>query len=163
MNVPVHNIIDNLTWTHGNHTVQGGVNWRLVGNNRFTNANSFNSASTNPYWIGSTVPDPGSLGLPAVGSGFSNNYLIAYANLVGTVPELDNVYNYTVNGNGQSASQLPDGATIPRQYRANEFEWFLQDTWRPLSNLTLTFGLRHTILQTPYDINGQQVSPEHRC
>ena len=88
VNVPVHNIIDNLSWTHGNHTVQGGVNWRLIGNNRSTNANSFNIASTNPYWIGSTVPDPGDIGLAPVGSGFSNNYLIAYANLVGTVPEL---------------------------------------------------------------------------
>jgi hypothetical protein len=159
VNVPVHNIVDNITWTHGNHTVQGGVNWRLVGNNRFTNANSFNSASTNPDWIGSTVPDPASLGLTPVGTGFSTQYLIAYANLVGTVPELDNVYNYTVNKNGQSASQLPDGSSIPREYRANEFEWFLQDTWRPLSNLTVTFGLRHTILQTPYDVHGQQVSP----
>ena len=160
VNVPVHNIIDNLSWTHGNHTVQGGVNWRLIGNNRFTNANSFNIASTNPYWIGSTVPDPGDIHLTPVGSGFSNNYLIAYANLVGTVPDLTNSYNYTVNAGGQSGSQLPDGATIPHEYRANEYEWFLQDTWRPLSNLTLTFGLRHTILQTPYDIHGQQVSPD---
>jgi len=24
-------------------------------------------------------------------------------------------------------------------------------------NLTITFGLRHTLLQTPYEINGQQV------
>lgn len=159
VSVPVHNIIDNITWTHGNHTIQGGVNWRLIGNNRSTNANSFNSASTNPYWIGSAIPDPSAVNGYPVGSGFSNNYLIAYANLVGTVPELDNVYNYKVNAGGNSATELADGAAILRQYRANEFEWFLQDSWRPLHNLTVTFGLRHTILQTPYETNGQQISP----
>jgi hypothetical protein len=159
VNVPVHNIIDNVTWTHGNHTIQGGVNWRLIGNNRFTNANSFNNASTNPYWIGSSIPDPSTVNGYPVGTGFSNNYLIAYANLIGTVPELTNSYNYAVSNNGQSGSQLPDAATIAHLYRANEFEWFLQDTWRPRPNLTLTFGLRHTILQTPYDTHGQQVSP----
>ena len=159
VNVPVHNIIDNVTWTHGNHTIQGGVNWRLIGNNRFTNANSFNNASTNPYWIGSSIPDPSTVNGYPVGTGFSNNYLIAYANLIGTVPQLTNSYNYAVSNNGQSGSQLPDAATIAHLYRANEFEWFLQDTWRPRPNLTLTFGLRHTILQTPYDTHGQQVSP----
>lgn len=159
VNVPVHNIIDNMTWTHGNHTIQGGGNWRLVGNNRFTNANSFNTASTNPYWIGSAIPDPSEVNGYPVGTGFSNNYLIAYANLIGTVPELTNSYNYTVGANGQSGSELADAATIAHRYRANEFEWFLQDTWRPQPNLTLTFGLRHTILQTPYDTHGQQVSP----
>ncbi|MGA9720185.1 MAG: TonB-dependent receptor [Acidobacteriaceae bacterium] len=159
VNVPVHNIIDNATWTHGNHTFQGGVNWRLIGNNRFTNANSFNSASTNPYWIGSDIPDPAAANGYSVNEGFGNSYLIAYANLAGTVPELDNSYNYAVNPDGLSGSQLADAATIAHRYRANEFEWFLQDSWRPLPNLTLTFGLRHTILQTPYDTHGQQVSP----
>lgn len=160
VNVPVHNVIDNVTWNHGNHTVQAGVNWRLIGNNRFTNGNSFNVTSTNPYWIGSSIPDPSTItGLPAVGDGFTNNYLIAYANLIGTVPDRTNSYNYSVNRGGNSASQLADGAVIPHRYRANEFEYFLQDSWRVRPNLTLTFGLRHTILQTPYDIDGQQVSP----
>ena len=35
----------------------------------------------------------------------------------------------------------------------------IQDSWRALPNLTLTFGLRHTILQTPWETNGQQVAP----
>jgi Carboxypeptidase regulatory-like domain len=159
VNVPVHNIIDNFTKTSGNHTIQGGVNWRLIGNNRFTNANSFNNASSNPYWMGSALPDPATINGFPVGTGFTNSYLIAYSNLVGTVPSLTNSYNYNVSADGQSGTEFSDGATIPRQYRANEFEWFLQDTWRPRPNLTLTFGLRHTILQTPHEINGQQVSP----
>ena len=53
----------------------------------------------------------------------------------------------------------PDGAFIERNFKTNEFEYFLQDSWRVRPNLTLTFGLRHTILQTPYETNGQQVAP----
>ncbi len=159
VNVPVHNIVDNLSWSKGSHTVQLGGNWRFVTNNRGTNANSFNAASSNPYWL-SDEPDPSTLGggVPAVSNGFSNSFLIAYANLVGTVPQLTNVYNYTVN-NTASGSLLGQGAFIGRSFRTNEFEYYLADTWRVTPKLTLTYGIRHTLLQTPYERNGQQVAP----
>ena len=35
----------------------------------------------------------------------------------------------------------------------------MQDSWRARPNLTLTFGFRHTILQTPYETKGQQIAP----
>ena len=54
---------------------------------------------------------------------------------------------------------MPDGAFINRHFKANEFEWYVQDSWRALPNLTVTFGLRHTILQTPWETHGQQVAP----
>jgi hypothetical protein len=159
VNVPVHNVIDNVTWTKGNHTLQGGGNWRYIMNNRATDANSFNNASTNPYWLGGSVPQPDSIGAPPVDGGFANSYLIAYANLIGAVPSVTSVYNYNVANNGQSGTLFPDGALIGRSFRSNEFEWFIQDTWKASPKLTLTLGLRHTILQTPYEIHGQQVSP----
>ena len=34
-----------------------------------------------------------------------------------------------------------------------------QDSWRARPNLTITFGIRHTILQTPWETKGQQVAP----
>ena len=48
---------------------------------------------------------------------------------------------------------------ISRDFKANEFEWYVQDSWRVKPNLTVTIGLRHTLLQTPYEVNGQQVAP----
>jgi len=54
---------------------------------------------------------------------------------------------------------FPDGTFINRHFKANEFEWYVQDSWRARPNLTITFGLRHTILQTPYEENGQQIAP----
>jgi hypothetical protein len=156
--VPVNNILDNLNWIKGNHSISLGGNWRGIQNNYVSDDNSFSGATTNPYWLGGSPPDPSTLGLPAVGSGFINSYLIAYATLVGTVPQINGQYNYTVSS-PTTATLLADGTTIGRHWHENEFEYYAQDSWRIRPNLTLTFGLRHTILQTPYDTKGQQVSP----
>ncbi len=159
VSVPVNNIVDNLNWTKGKHSIEVGGNWRLVHQNRNSTTNSFNNASTNPYWLAGSPPDPSTLpGLLPVDKGFSNSYEIAYANLTGVVPSVTDVYNYKVTS-PTSAALLGDGAPVARAFKQNEFEYFVQDSWRPLPNLTLTFGIRHTILQTPYETKGQQVSP----
>ncbi len=59
LSVPVNNIVDNLSWSKGKHSIQVGGNWRLVHQNHATNANSFNTASTNPSWMGGSTPQPG--------------------------------------------------------------------------------------------------------
>jgi hypothetical protein len=158
--IPVHNIVDTLTLTKGNHTITVGGNWRLVQNISDTDSNSFSNASTNPYWLGGNPPDPSSLGvgLPAVGSSFQNSYEIAYANILGTVPSATEVANYAITSQ-TSASLLAEGAFIPRHFKANEYEYYVQDSWRVKPNVTVTLGLRHTILQTPYETKGQEVSP----
>ena len=158
--VPVHNVVDTLTITKGNHTISVGVNWRLVQDETVTNGTSFNVASTNPYWLGGNPPDPSSLGtgLAPVGSGFSNSYAIAYASILGTVPSLTNNYNYQVNSPTQG-TVLGIGANIPRHFLANEMEGFVQDSWRMLPNLTVSAGVRYVLLQTPYEVNGQEIAP----
>jgi hypothetical protein len=158
--VPVNNIVDNFSLTKGKHNIEFGVNWRLIHQNRSSDANSYNSASTNPYWLKGNPPDPSSLGgsVPAVDPGFSNSYGIAYANLVGTVPSVTNIYNYEVTG-ATSGTLLADGAPISRHFSANEYETFLQDSWRILPNLTVTAGVRYTYLQTPWETKGQEVKP----
>ncbi len=158
VSVPVNNLIDNLTWTKGAHTLSFGANWRLVHQNRTGTGDSFNSASTNPYWLGGAPPDPTTLGLPPVDSGFENSYLVAYATLVGTVPSVTDVSNYEVTS-ATTGTLLADGAPVVRHFKANEYEGYIQDSWRAQPNLTVTFGLRYTLLQTPWETHGQQVAP----
>jgi len=158
VSVPVNNIVDNLSWSKGRHTIQAGANWRLVHQNRNSNSISFNSATSNPSWLGGDPPDPSTLGLDSVDGGFSSSYQQAFANLVGTIPEVNSQYNYAVSS-PTSGSLLADGAFIDRHFSANEYEWYVQDSWRVKPNLTLTFGVRHTILQTPWETKGQQVAP----
>lgn len=151
--VPVNNVVDNLTWSKGNHNLQFGVNWRLVHQNHRSDATTWQTASTNPYWLGGNAP-----GESSVSDGFANSYEIAFANLVGTVPSLTNSYNYHVDS-AQSGTLLPDGVFLDRHFKANEFEWYVQDAWRPTQKLVITYGVRHTILQTPWETSGQQVAP----
>lgn len=156
--VPVNNIVDNLSWVKGNHTIGVGANWRLIHQNHSTDSNSYNSGTTNPYWLGGNPPAPGLIGLPDVNGGFGNSYEIAYANLVGTVPQRTDVSQFKLTS-ASSGSALGDGTFVDRAFSANEYEWFIQDSWRVKPNLTITFGLRHTILQTPWETKGQQVTP----
>ena len=157
--VPVNNIVDNLNWSKGKHNIEVGGNWRLIHVNRISNANSFNYASSNPYWFADAPPDPSAnLGTDGVDSGFSNSYGIAYANLIGDIPQVTDQYNYKLTS-PTSGTLLADGADVARHFKANEFEYYIQDSWHPLPNLTLTFGLRHTILQTPWETTGQEVTP----
>jgi hypothetical protein len=156
--IPVHNIIDTFTLTKGNHTISLGANWRLIQNISITDTNSFNGASTNPYWLGGTPPDPSSIGLTSVDPSFENSYIIAYASLVGTVPSLTNNYNYNVSS-PTAASLLADGTPIDRHFKANEYEWYVQDSWRIKPSLNITVGVRHSLLQTPYETKKQEIAP----
>jgi len=156
--VPVQNVVDNFNWNHGRHDLQFGGNWRLIYQNRNSDANSYNGASTNPYWLGGDPPDPSGIGFDSVDSGFGNSYVIAYANLMGTVPSVTNVSNYNITS-PTSGNLLPDGAFLDRHFKANELEWYVQDAWHALPNLVITFGIRHTLLQTPYETHGQEVVP----
>ena len=159
ISVPVNNIVDNLSFVKGKHDVEVGANWRLVHINNSSNSDSFNSASSNPFWLTGAPPDPGTLpNTPTYAGGFSNSYDIAYDNLVGAVPSVTNVYNYQISSL-TSGSLLADGAPLVRHYKANEYETYIQDQWRIRPNLTITYGLRWTILQTPWETKGQEVAP----
>lgn len=45
---PVTNVVDNLSWIEGNHTLQFGANWRLIHQDHSTDTNSYNGATANP-------------------------------------------------------------------------------------------------------------------
>jgi hypothetical protein len=158
--VPVNNIVDNFNLTKGRHNIQLGVNWRLVHQNRHSDAASYNSASSNPYWLGDYPPDPSSLDpeFEPVDNGFENSYLIAYANLVGTIPSVSDQSNYQLTS-ATSGTLLGDGTFLDRHFKANEYEGYAQDAWRVKPNFTVTYGVRYSLLQTPYETKGQEVTP----
>ena len=149
--VPVNNIVDNLSWTKGKHTFQFGGNWRLIHQNHYSNASSFSGASSNPFWLSGDAPGASATSDPG-------NYDINFSNLVGSLPSLTNNYNYHVD-NASSGSLLADGAFLKRAFKANEFEGYVQDAWHATPKLIVTAGVRYTVLQTPWETNGQQVAP----
>jgi hypothetical protein len=159
--VPVHNVTDDFSWTRRSHTFQFGGNYRLITNFRTSNANSFSDGLTNSAFLpaggianqGGTF-DPGSFGFPGVDNNFANSYDFAMMALAGSVSELDTTYVQNKNGEFQ-----PQGSFVPRHFRDNEVELYAQDSWRIKSNLTVTYGLRYSLLQPPYETQGNQVNP----
>jgi hypothetical protein len=167
VHVPVNNFIDNLTWAHGNHTLSFGANLRIITNYQNSNSTSYGFASTNNQWLdtGGSISgtggslDPAAFGYPAVDGGDQTSYDIAAGLVAGLVPFTQGQFNFQVSPNGQTGSALPAGAFIPRNYLSHEFEYYVQDSWKVLPNLTVTFGIRHVLLQTPYETHGQQLQP----
>jgi carboxypeptidase family protein len=171
LNVPVHNFVDDLTWVKGKHTLQFGGNFRIIHNNTSSDTTSYNSGSMgagllSPASIANasnsqrTVNlDPVGYGFPAVDDRFATSYDNQVLTLAGIISGVTDNFNYKVSPGGASSSLLSTGTLIPRNFKNDEYEWYVQDSWRLKPNLTITFGVRHTLLQTPYEVNGQQVAP----
>ena len=159
--VPVHNLVDDLSWTKGKHTLQFGTNIRLINNVFSTDASNYNAASTNPVWLQQSPSgsggslDPDAFGFPVVDPNNSQVYDNAVVNLVGLVPQVTSGYNRTAQN-----VQIPQGALVPKHFKSWEYEWYVQDSWHITSNLTITAGLRYTLLEPPYETNGNQVAPD---
>lgn len=159
--VPVSEITDTLSWTRGAHSFAFGGDWRGVTDHFATDSGSFDGAETNPLYDNeSDLPAPGPAnGNPAINNSFyTGSWATAWGDLMGVIPELTNVYNYQITSTS-AGTALPNGAFVTRNYRSNEFEGFVQDTWHIRSNVNLILGVRYTNLQTPYETNGQQISP----
>ncbi len=170
INVPTHNFVDDLTWVKGKHTLQFGGNYRLIFNNRSSDATLHNSAEVtyellavgaiaNTSVAGQPPAslDPGGFGFPAVSSSYAAAYDIAIANITGLITSASEYYNNSYS-NGQ-LTPLPPGEWVSHQYLTNEAEYYAQDRWNLKPNLSLTFGLRHTLMQVPYERNGQEIAP----
>ncbi len=165
-NVPVQNFIDDVSWTKGKHTMEFGTNWRLIHNNRQSNAQNLSEGYENLYWMSpsfianqGTSLDPGNPtgvaeGLPLVDGSFGTSYSFAAMQLMGIMSQIYTVTNQDKNGN-----LIAPGDLVTRHFRNFEGEMYLQDKWNLTPNLILTAGLRYSLLQPPYEANGNQVSP----
>lgn len=158
--IPVHNWVDDLSWVKGKHTLQFGTNLRLINNVRASNATSFNFAQLNSSFL-NTAPagsggslDPAHFGFPAVDPNNTAVYDTSIVDLVGIVTEVTGNYNRTKTG-----SVLDQGTPVSRDFRAWESEWYVQDVWHVKPNLTVTAGLRYTLLEPPYETSGTQAAP----
>jgi hypothetical protein len=168
-NVPVHNLVDDVSWTKGKHTFQFGGNLRIIKNNRTGNAQNITRATTNVFWLDNagiantcSSLDPASDGAcletpgpyPSVDGSFGESYDFATAAVAGLLTETDKVYNQDKTGHF-----FAPGEMITRNFKSTEGEMYAQDSWRVTPNLVLTGGLRYSLLQPPYEVHGNQVAP----
>jgi hypothetical protein len=160
---PTYNLIEELTWVKGRHSVTTGANLRFMRNERTSYANAFPNYS---YGRGSL------LGLGSDITGAANAYLAkltgnssiavtdpttlqrAFGDLLGLVSSGTQTVGY--DGSGHPLSL---GTPTVRSFASNEFDAYVADNWRLGSNVTLGAGLRWVYYGVPYERNGLQVVP----
>ena len=167
VHVPVQNFVDNVSWTHGNHSISFGGDVRLITNYSDSDATSYGYADSNIQWLdtGGAIAgnggslDPGAFGQPPVDSGDATTYSEEVAMMAGVIAFQQGQYNFNVQPGGKTGNEYAAGTPVALNYYSKEFEWYVQDQWKIYPNATLTFGVRQVLLQPPYETHGQQVQP----
>ena len=151
--IPVHTIGEDLNWVRGKHTIQFGGVIRLNQNRRTDYQNAFSTATANASWL---VDSGAELSSPFKDLPSSQYTLFRYAmaDVMGLVTQGNAQYNYKVDG-----TVLAQGQAVLRNFRNQEYELYVQDTWRVNRALTITAGLRYSLMPPVYEADGQQVSP----
>ena len=171
--LPVHNLLDDFSWTKGAHTLQFGTNVGFARNPRVSMLHSFSVGRGVSFWLappgfsntitttsaGSPL-DPAYLTSPSCGNQpclepiSSTAYDYAMVGLLGMVSDIVANYNYDRNGN-----LIPAGTPVKFDYGLDWYEFYGQDSWHIKPNLTLTYGLRWSLFPPPWEVNGLQSTP----
>ena len=123
----------NLTWVHGNHTIKGGVDWKIdtetaenfIG---LSPAYTFSASETSQPLYGQVLPSG-----TGTGSAWASFLL------------------------GQYDSVSVANAVTP-QYRRTSWALFLQDTWKVTRKLTIDYGLRWDMQQPLRELYNREIS-----
>ncbi|MEX2080191.1 MAG: hypothetical protein WEC33_01125, partial [Dehalococcoidia bacterium] len=162
---PTHSFVDELSWLKGTHTLKLGANVRLVRIPGSRNNGSFLSATVNPSWVagigrrfmpGNTAfcTSPGCNAVPAASPAFAAAYADPWITYLGILTQANLRANYDQQGN-----LLSVGKAVEREFGTEEYELYVQDSWRIRPSLTVTAGVRYSLFTPPYEVNGQQVAP----
>ncbi|MFN6963884.1 MAG: carboxypeptidase regulatory-like domain-containing protein [Pyrinomonadaceae bacterium] len=158
---PVHNFADDFSWVIGNHTISAGANVRLISNQRTSFGASFDTATTNPSFYdcsGDVVlfdADTCSSSIfPSVAAGSQTDLRDALTAVIGRFSQYGVNLQYAKSGSLQAP-----GTGVARNFKTEEYEWYVQDAWKMFPNLQVNYGLRWSTSTPVYEANGVQVKP----
>ena len=158
---PTPNITDDITWNHGRHTIQAGFNFHQAQNitTNYRNEPGFSWSSSNLANLGNDITAD-VLGyiqqtIPGAALNSNSNVISALGMILGIQNAASATYNYGIDGKA-----IPFGTPVTRDFISNSPEFYVQDSWKAKSNLTITAGLRYSIYGVPYEANGVEVVPQ---
>lgn len=158
----VYQLIDNISWSRGNHSFQFGGNWRHIRSFDFRDdkvvgslahlvanldANAFLTvpASQRPPTCSATVT------ANCLTSGDVSRWNRHYVTMLGMVSQT----TIMIARDG-SLKPLPFGTGLTANSKLNAFEMYFNDTWRLNPSLTLNYGLMYQFQTPPVERDGKQ-------
>ena len=159
---PTYNFVDDLNWVKGRHTITTGVNFRMVRNSKSSYTNSFPSYSfsrntllglggdVTPALTAYAAQKAGVAGLTLTDP---TNAVRGFGDLLGLVNQYGVTYNF-----GRDGTTIPIGAPVARDFASNDYEFYVQDSFRVRRDLTLTYGLRYSLFGVPWEQNGVELT-----
>ncbi|HEX7176448.1 MAG TPA: TonB-dependent receptor, partial [Pyrinomonadaceae bacterium] len=153
---PTHNITDDFSWIAGNHSAQFGTNIRIIRNKRTSYSNAFDTAYTNPsyYSASGTILSDAINGVSPIGSGQASVVQNSLAALLGRLSTYTARFTFDKDG-----TLLEPGAPTEREFATEEYDFYVQDTWKFRQNLTFTYGLRYGLSMPIYETQGFETKP----
>ena len=158
---PTPNITDDLTWTHGKHTIQVGFNYIVAKNltTSYNNEPSYSFGSSVLLGLGNDITNAVTSyiqkSIPGAALSSTSNVISAFGAVFGMLNSGSATYNFGIDG-----KPIPFGTPISRDFISRSPEEYIQDTWKVKPNLTVTAGLRYAIYGVPYAEDGVQVVPQ---
>ena len=158
---PTHNITDDITWVKGNHTLQFGTNMRFIRNKRTNWTAAYDSAVTNFGFY----PNSGGHVTGILNTYLQSTYCTTVAHawlrsgqsslvaLLGRLNQYTARFNFDPDGN-----PVANSPTI-REFATEEYDFYVQDSWKIRSNLTLNLGLRYGYSTPVYETSGLEAAP----
>ncbi len=155
------NIVQNLSWINGDHNIQVGGNFRYI-TNYF---NSFDLVDPPQYGgeANLTGNDIGVESSPGLARALGPEEFArvqdaeAVGNAVmaatGSLSLFSEDVQFDLDG-----KQLAPGSPFSRKFRLQEYDFYVQDTWRATPNLTVTYGVNYSYQTPPYESNGVQLN-----
>ncbi len=155
---PTYNFTDDISWTRGNHSYQFGANIRTIRNRRTSFAPGVDTGRINAFFYsgsGSSLTSPIKAAGNTIRSDYETGVRLAMAAVLGRLSQYSANYQFD-----KSLTLLPAGSPIKRTYATEEYDFYVQDTWKITQNLTANLGLRYGLSRPVYEVNGVQASPD---
>ena len=150
--IPIPIVRDDFNWTSGGH------NWQFGGSFKDILAHTTDAIDYNTVYAGlgglTTALSP-SLRPSDADPSAAFNYDQAFTYLLGRIGQVLSDYNY--NAQGKALTQLTGDQ---RFYRYYQTQLYIQDSWKVIPSLTLTYGMTYQYFSVPYETRGlESVEP----
>ncbi len=152
-------IVDNVSYVRGAHSFKTGINVRLQQHKDIRGSvGSANIAPILDFGTSSNTVDPTLFNLPSnIQTANDRPALQSSINFL-----LGRVNTYSQGFVSSGSAYAPGGTPFVFDGRFPEADIFLQDTWKPRSNLTVDLGLRWELKYAPTNPQGLIRSPNQR-